>query len=62
MIKALSPERVKFEEVVLRAIVAVGIDRSDAQSIIETSKGELLLNSLFEAGTPPELAAQRFTE
>jgi hypothetical protein len=62
MINAHSPERVEWEEAVLRAIVESGICRSDAQSSIETGKGEALLNSLFEARVEPREAAARLIE
>lgn len=62
MIKAQSPERLQWEEAVLQAIVASGFCRSDAQSVVETSKGEVLLDSLYEANVEPSLAAQRFVD
>jgi len=46
----------------MRSLVASGVSRSDAQSLVETGKGEALLSALFEAGTEPSSAAQRFIE
>jgi len=61
-IKAQAAERLKWEEAVLRAIVARGVCRSDAQSVLETGRGEMSLCSLFEAGADPAVAATHFVE
>lgn len=61
-ITAQSPQRIEWEEAVMRSLVASGVCRSDAQSMVETGKGEALLSALFEADTVPSSAAQRFIE
>jgi len=62
MIKAQSPERIRWEDAVLQAMVASGFCRSDAQSIVETTKGEALLDSLYLSAIEPALAAQRLID
>lgn len=62
MIKAQSPERIKWEEAVMQAMEASGYCRSDAQSKVEATKGEALFDSLYETGVAPALAAQKLIE
>lgn len=62
MIKAQSPERIRWEEAALLAMVASGFSRSDAQSTVETTKGEALLDSLYQSGIEPALAAQKLID
>lgn len=62
MIKAQTPERIKWEEAVLENIVASGVCRSDAQSLVETGKGEALLDSSYLALVEPAVAAQKFID
>lgn len=60
MMKVQTPERIKWEESVLQNIVASGVCRSDAQSLVETAKGEALLDSSYLTLIEPAVAAQRF--
>jgi hypothetical protein len=54
------PARIEWEEAVLRLIEDYGVTRSDAQAIIEAK--EEVLDSLYQAGTEPALAARRFMD
>lgn len=57
--KIQPPERVTWEEDVLRHIVAGGLCRSDAQSLIETKRGSALLESLYQARIEASQAARQ---